>query len=757
MSSASLPWPLLYLFPPLPILAGQPSMGLMPTAVALTIPPCAQLCVQSFIANDFPTSICSSPQDLDCLCTKNGIFGFTLGEGGLRCVVTTCSDVDSRRFENEKIEAYNICNNIPNAKSRTHGTLTATKFSNPTGSSSTRTSSSHRSSSSSSRQSRSPTRSSSAVTRPTSHVTSTTVPTSRSTDMTTSRSITPRSATSSSATSRSATSPSATSRSSTTSSVLSSPSTAAQSSTIDSTSSTPFPAASSTQTSTLPVARPASALSKGQIAGVAVGGSVAALVFAAFLFFVLRHRRRRSNRRDSGSTFGGDDLFTRHPGSPVPYQRVDGQFEPNYRSRDSTQLESQEEQVSPIGVDHSPASPWRGSGQPEIGLALAPDTTPKPATAESPRSLKSSRTASRPSSRLLPDKPAYSLYPPPLRIKHSVSPESPGGGVVPGAAGVGQRGAMPLSKAAPRGRLSSDTSQVSLQPDLSIRQSSLSDHFLRSRSDPAFMAYARERSQNSQSEILTGLPSPEVLNRGQWTQSVDNLRKPVPARQSSSARTLTQQQATKASISPSDYTGRPFELPPQPTITPSKPVSRRKSAPRRPPTHYSSASDTSFEDAGDEDAIPTANPILSPVQESPATRSHRRQGTDPNILRSFSSPSERRPEPESPTRQPTRRRQPPTLVSSAAAPRPLKSSLKPLSKLPENPDSSTPLIPKMRGGQASGRAGTDFRGNPRRETESTAKWKILVGSGLRSIEHSGTPRSGRSSEWAPSTLTRRDA
>lgn len=766
MSSASLPWPLLYFFLPLPILAGQPSMGLMPTAVAQTIPLCAQTCVQSFIANDFPTSICSSPQDLNCLCTQNGIFGFTLGEGSLRCVVTSCSDVDSRQYVQEENKAYEICVTIPNAKPMTHGTLTATKSSNPTDSFSIRTSSSHRSSSSSSRpsrissrSSRSQTHSSSAVPRRTSQVTSTTVSTSRSTDMATSRSVTPRSATSRSATSRSATS-----RSSASSSVLSSSVAATQSSTIDSTSSTSFPTASATQTSILPVAGPAPALSKGQIAGVAVGSSVAALAFAGILFFVLRRRRRRSNRRDSGSTFGGDRIFgASNPGSPALYQPIVGQFEPNSRSRDSTQLESQEEQVSPIGVYRSPASPWRGSGQPEIGLALAPDMTPKPAMAESPRSFKSSRTASRPSSRLLPDKPAYhsySLYPPPLRINHSVSPESPGGGVVPGAAGVGQRGAMPLSKAAPRGRLSSDTSQVSLQRDLSIRQSSSSDPFLGPRYDPDFTAYARQRSQNPQSEILSSRPSPEVLNRGQWTQSLDNLRKPVPARQSSSARTLTRQQSTKASISPSDYTGRPmFELPPQPTLIPRKPVPKRKSAPRRPATHYSSASDTSFEDAGDEDAIPTANPILSPVQESPATRSHRRQVTDPNILRSFSSPSERRPEPESPTRQPTRRRQPPTLATSAAAPRPLKSSLKtkPLPKVPEIPDSSTPLIPKMRGGQISCRAGTDSRGNPRGETELTAKWKILVSPGLQPIENSGTPRSGRSSEWNPSTPTRRDA
>lgn len=358
--------------------------------------------------------------------------------------------------------------------------------------------------------------------------------------------------------------------------------------------------------------------------------------------------------------------------------------------------------------------------------------TPKPDMAESPMSYQSSRT-----SRLLPDNPLSSLRPAPLRISHSVSPESPGGSVVLGAAGIGQRGAMPLSKAAPRGRISSDTSQVSLQQDWFNRHPSASDPFLGSRYNPS----------PARPKVLTdGLPNPDVLNHGQWTQSLDNLRKPVPARQSSSARSLTRQQAAKASISPSDYTGRQmFDLPPQPIYIPRKPVPRRKSAPKRPVTHYSSASDTSFEDAGDEDTVPMANPILSPVAESPAMHSDRRPVTSPKTTGYLSSPSERRPDPESPTRKPTRRKQ------SAATAGPSRSSLKPLPKVPEVPDSSTPLIPQTRADQFSTPMPTDARGSPR---ERTAKWKILVSPGYQPIVNSGPPRSGRSS---PSTPIRREA
>lgn len=685
------------------------------------IPTCAQACVQSFIANDFPTSICPPAQGLDCLCTRTSKSGFTLGEGSLRCVVTTCSDVDGPQYQSE-VSAYEICAGIPNARPMTHGTLTATKSSNPTISISTGAASSQRRSSSSSRHSHisalsSPswTRSSTLVPNRTSDTTPT-APTMRSTGLATHRS--------------------ATSRSSTSPPLLGSPSTTTHSSTITSRSLTSSSSASATPPPALPVAGPAPGLSKGKKAGIAIGVSLAALAFAGIVFFIYRYRQRHPNRRDSGSTFGPEGTNRSHPSSPALYHRIGGGFEQINRSRDFTQLESQDRPMASISAN---------TVQPEIGVAVAPEMTPKPTVAESPRS-------SRTTSGLLPDKPTYSLYPAPLRFNNPVSPESPGGGVVPGAAGIGQRGATPLSKAAPRGRMSSDTSQVSLQRDWSNLHPSASDPFLDSRSRSSLATYARQRSQNPYSEVLTyGRPDPEVLDRGQWTQSMDNLRKPVPARQSSSARSLTRQQAAKASISPSDYTGRPiFDFPPrepittQPIAIPRKPVPRRKSAPRR--SAYSSASETSFEDAGDEEPIPTGNPILSPVAESPATRSDRRQIT---------SPSQRRAEPESPTRRPTRRRQPPTLGTSAAAPRPLKSSLKLLPEVPENSDSSAPLIPRRRSNQGPPPIVTDARGSPRGET-GTAKWKILVSPGLQPIENSGTPRSRRSSEWTPNTPTRRD-
>lgn len=728
MSSGRLPWPLLYFFLPLPTLAGQLYTGSLLLALTEAIPTCAQSCVDSFIDNEFPTSICPLPLSLDCLCSKNSKSGFTLGEGSLRCVVATCSAAESSLYHEKA--AYGICLVIPNAKSMTHGSLTVTKSPSPTVSiSTTRTPSSQRKNSTSSRHSRANTLSSRFATssstlvplHTTLDMTSTTIPSAMSTDSVMSHSVTPHSSTSSS--------------------VLSSSTTSTHSSTVASSSPTSLFSAAPPA---VPVAKPPPALSKGKIAAIAIGVTFAALAFAGVIFFICRYRRRRSNKRDSGSTFGpGDRIFTSHPSSPRLYHRVAGEIEQINSSRDFTQLESQDEQITPTIAHRSSASLWRNYVQP----TSTPEMTIKQVKPESPPSSKRSRIQST----LLPDKPGYSLYPPPLRIKHSASPESPGGSVVPGAAGIGQRSATPLSKASPRGLLSPNASQVSLQGDWSDRHPSASDPFFDSRSDPNLATYARQRDRYPQSEVLTyGRPDPQVLNQPQWAQSSENLRKPVPARQSSSARSLTRQQATKASISPSDYTGRPmFDFPPMPSI-PRKPVPRRKTAPRRSATHYSSASETSFEDAGDEDTIQVANAILSPVAESSAMRSNRRQATSPNVSGPRASPSEHRSEPDSPTRKPPRRNQPPRLVTPAAGLRPLKSSLKkPLPKVPE--------IPERQGDQVSAGMVADGTDGARPKKKPTAKVQILVNPGSQSIENLATPRSGRSSEWPPNMSTRRYA
>ncbi len=735
-------WPLLYFLCSLPQLglAGQLSMVSLSPAIARSIPTCAQACVESFITEDFPTDVCSQ-QDLGCLCTSNGASRLTLGEGSLRCVVSACQPKIDRA---EETAAYYICQGIDNSKPMTHETITATLNSATAGSvpSSTlgtspqpsETTQSRTDSSTSSSNTRNSSLSHSIThTASTETMNDTSPITITQTTLATSIPFLPQPISPSTLTSRSQ---------STSSGLI----------------------ARSSSTAAAPVAaKPA--LTKPQIAGVAVAAVASAAAVVGFVFFIFYIRRRRSNGRDSVLS-SSDKTHDSHLSS-LGYHHVGRNVERSNRSRDFMRLDGQPGSVNPTIIEGSPASYWRSSilQQDAIGLAVgSPPTTQTDAVDEIPKSIKSQRTISQ----LLPDKPVYSLYPAPLRVNHPLSPESPVGAMVPGAAGIGQRSATPLSRPAPLGQSSSNISPSSLQTFYNQRPSA-SDPFLDSHSVSSGAAYSRQGRQNAGLKVAKSeRPDPEVPLHGNWTQSLDSLHKPVPARQSSSARALSQQRAANRLNSPSDHTGGPaFNLSTQPPKqmfiprkpVPRKPVPRRKSTFKRPATHYSSASETSFEDAGDEDEMPTARPFL-PVAESPALRSSRNQATSLKPPISTYSQYGCFPEPESPTRKSARKRQPPPLVTSAPSTRPLKSILKPLPEVPEQDisDSATPLIAKRRGELAPPRIQTDLKKSPRGETELTksAKWKILVSPGLQGIDNLGTPKSGRSSEWALNTPTRRD-
>lgn len=490
-----------------------------------------------------------------------------------------------------------------------------------------------------------------------------------------------------------------------------------------------------------------------------------ALIF--FLFFFRRRRNSRDHGSSRCSSFGDNKTYTSQPSSPGPYHLIGGNAEHGDRSRDLARAEAQYAGPgNPRIVDGTPASYWRRSPlrAEEIGVALgSPAMMQGPVVDEAPKSGKSHRTMSQ----LLPDKPIYSLYPAPLRINHLKTPTSPVGAVVPGAAGIGQRSATPLSKPAPLGNKSSDISPASPYRNFSNLRPSASDPSLDSRSGHPASSYSRQgRQRGAPKDSIRDLPHREVLNYEQWTQSLDSLQKPVPARQSSSARTLNQQKAAYDSASSVDYAGtselgqstqpgRQLSIPRKPV--PRQPPPRRI---RRPLTRYSSASETSFEDAGDEDDMPRAQAFLSPVAESSVRRSSRGHDGPPRPLVSAYSRYQR-PEPVSPTPKSSQKRQPSPLNTPATDPRTLKNMLKPLPEVPESDisDSSMPLMGKRR---ANTRVPHGPRPNPnespRGETELTksAKWKILVSPGLQGIENMGAPRSGRSNEWGYSTpITRR--
>ena len=749
---AHLSWPLLYFlsFYPQLGLAGQLFTGFLSPSIAEVIPTCAQDCVALFLAEDYPNTICSE-KDLDCVCKINSVSGFTLGEGSLRCVVSACLSTNTTE---DSVAAYYICSGISGARSMTHGTITATV---PTRRISPATPSALSQSPLTS-QSRTPSSYFLPFTTTLSSSTATTLTSlPSSTSDTFSSTITPITLASGSPPLPPPTSMS-TSTSTITPITLASGSpprhTSTSSSTLQSKSTS---SASSTGISPKPI------LSKPQIAGVTVAAVVSLLAVCALIFFIFCFRRRR-NGRDRGSSFcssfGDNKTNISRPGSPGPYHAIGGNTEHGNRPRDLARMDAQDAGPgNPRIVEGTPASYWRRSPMraEEIGIALgSPAMVQAPVFDETPKSVKSHRTISQ----LLPDKPIYSLYPAPLRINHLNTPTSPVGAVVPGAAGIGQRSATPLSKPAPLGNKSSDISPPSFQRNFSNIRPSASDPYLDSRSGRSASTYSRQgRQRGPLKDPIRDLPHPEVLNYGQWTQSLDSLQKPVPAQQSTSAYTFNQQRAAYDSISngPSEFGSstqprRQLSIPRKPL--PRQPPPRRI---RRPLTRYSSASETSFEDAGDDDDMPRPQAFLSPVEESYARRSSRGHG---GPLRPPVSAYSRyqRLEPVSPTPKSPQRRQPPPLITPATDPRLLNNMLKPLPEVPEseNSDSSTPLMGTRR---ADMRVPRGPRPNPnespRGETELTksAKWKILVSPGLQGLDNVGAPRSGRSNEWGYNTPT----
>lgn len=717
---ARLSWPLLYFlsFYPQLGLAGQPFTGFLSPSVAQVIPTCAQDCIASFIIENYPNTTCSQ-KELDCLCNINSVSGFTLGEGGLRCVVSACS-LGTDTTEN-RVAAYYICSKLKGAKSMTHGTITATAY--PRGISLATPDMPELPQSPMTSQSRTP--SSTCLPSTSTLLSPTTTSLPSPTSDTISTTITPITFDSGSP-------------------LRPHTSTHSSSSQSKSTPSAPGTSGSPTAAAIAAAAKPV--LSKPQIAGVAVAAVVA---FGAFMFFLFCFRRRHDSQdhgSSSCSTFGDNKIYTGHPNSTGPYHPIGGNAEHGNKSRDLARVEAQDDGPSnPRIVEGTPASYWRRNPvrAEEIGVALgSPAMMQGPVADEAPKSGSSHRTMSQ----LLPDKPTYSLYPAPLRINHLKTPTSPAGAVVPGAAGIGQRSATPLSKPAPLGNMSSDVSPASFHRNFSNIRPSASDPSLDSRSGHLASSYSRQfRQRGAPKDSIRDLPHRGVLNYGQWAQSaqsLDSLQKPLPSRQSSSARSLNQHKAAYDSISSGSYTGT-SELgqsaqPGGQLSIPRKPVPRqpRPRRIRRPLTRYSSASETSFEDAGDEDDMPRAQAFLSPVAESYVRPSSRAHGGHPRPPVSAYSRYQRL-EPVSATLKSSQRRQPPPLITPATDPRSLKNT-KPLPEIPESgiSDSSMPLMGKPR---ANKRVPHGPRPNqnesPRGETELTksAKWKILVSPGLQGI------------------------
>lgn len=701
-------WPLLYFLFPRPSLAGPLYTASLPSAVLDSIPQCAQSCVTKFVAQEFSPSGCGPRQGLDCLCKSDSASGFTLGEGAYLCLLSDCSN----KGINVDNAVYHICQTIQDAKPMTHDTITTTQI-----------------------VSIGP------------HATLEKTPSS---------------------------SPFRASKTKTSTSSATSQSTPKSTST----GSEFRPGTPSAKIPTTPTAIATMAtkpgLAKGQIAGIAIGGVACIAGAIGLLFFVFCIRRRRSNRkRLSGSSFGNDKIVNSNPASPgfmSPIDEVSEQVQyvsPHSIPRRNPDPEQTRQMAFPlVERQHAFVTPERksrnestigrrGLHPDEIGIALGSERRERLATDEPPASATSYMTTSK----LLPDKPSYSLYPSPSRPQNPRSPVSPINSPLPGEAGIGQKGPMPLLRPSPRLGNSPEPDQLRSQRGLSSMHASASDPFLDRHPASQALTRTNPRMQRLRLEMpSSNRPDPQILQHGRWTQSLDDLPKPLAARHSSSARALNREKSALASISPNDYRGRALFQPREDRSNQVRPQGQRTKGINRSrlsTTRYSSASETNFEDTDDEEAIPPMPTYhyLLPTQSS--------GDVAPSKVWGSAKPQQfgQRPMPTSPTPNPSRRNPrlptPISLQNVSGSKGTLKRKPLPdvpeLPGLPELPD--TPVNATVEGL----RKGSALPGNSSRATDDmkhTAKWQILVSPGLTGIDHSSMPLTNGVGTGKPATSLR---
>lgn len=572
-------WPFLYLLLTPSTWAGPLSTASLTPDLANIIPTCAQSCLESFIAENFPTSVCGPPPNFPCLCTSDSTSGFTIGEASLECLATGCSVFE----ESEAVAVYEVCTGVQNAKPNTHSTLTAIQtsvISYTVGAEqpSETNSNNQPSASLSNAYSKSSisTAASSTASGFTTKVTSAT---------------------------RSYSSHSATQHSQTTSSPADGVHANTTPTTTSTSSATRATAAAASSSALPPV------LTKPQIAGVTVAGVGAAAIAFGLCFLIFCCRRRRPDRHSISSSFGGDKIVDSEESTPdmSAIARRDFAHHPQAREEYAAAL-------PPIIIP--PPAPRRklrletpatssedGWDQYQRDMDteyMGPQVPPKSARDFSPITPASNRTRN---SQLLPDKPSgnrYSLFPPPSRTPRK---SIPGSSLRP----PGNSG----SSAATRSPSSVNTSQSNLQHGYDLRQPR-SDPFLDSSNSPpniySHVQASRPRSQHlrPQGQLHPAFRVPS------WEQPTGVVRKPLAAHQSIGARGAmpysepTQQRGPFQPYRPPtsrDLNHRGADDNSQSHNQPSRHISNAS-------TRFSNGSDTSIE----EEAAPAPLKLRSPFQ-----------------------------------------------------------------------------------------------------------------------------------------------
>lgn len=676
-------WPFLYLLLPSLGWAGPASTDFLTPTLQLVIPSCAQTCLEFFIAENFPSSTCGPPPNFHCLCTSDSTSGFTLGEGALACFESSCNNV----VASGALSVYNVCMTVPDAKSNTHGTLTATispATTTAATSSQGQVTSNYQSSTS---PSHSFTRSSSSTALPN--------PASSIGAMITSAQSTISYFPPSVLSSTQSTKPPAGGVM-----PLTTPTTSSISS---SASATAAPASSS-----------APALTKPQIAGIVVAGVGATAIGFGLCCLIFCFRRRKFNRRNSGSSFGGDKVVDSEETTPDMSAIAMRDFGHEHRAGLQVIPRIQRSPTRQLRLETPATSSEDGWGQ--YQRDMAPEERRLAAGPQLPRSFRDEHSPITPASnrtrnsQLLPDKPSYSLFPPPLRVtpRNSIPNQLRPGSTAPTPAVPALR--SPFARAALLHPSSMDTSQAHLQCGNSAEDSN--DPFMASlnRSAPNIYPYFQESRPR---------PPPRSLRR-------DTPRFRVPSWEHPESAGVVRKPVVRPQ--PPRTQG---EGPPPPQIEQhymaaiedfhKRKRSRKKGNAPRPSMHYTSGSETSFENSDDEvDEVPNPRSALSPVAEvkSPV-RPPEGRVSYPAIPISAS---------ESPTRRPNMDR----------APHPVRSDSLLGKRLGQ--DRAREVADRLQG-PSSQRSDNGVR--------NSAKYKILVSPGLEPIRNSESPSSAKSVAKSP--------
>ncbi|KAL4782404.1 hypothetical protein BJX76DRAFT_291028 [Aspergillus varians] len=342
------------------------------------MPKCASECIESFISSEYPRNACSTGCDLNYLCTENTASGYTLGEAALRCSLSLCSTEVAMSFD-----TYSICDSVPGALPRTHPTIVATITSpaNPT----------------------------SVTTEPTTMVTTQSKATNtRSTTDPTSTDSTPTEP------DHTATTTKPKSSTSTTDSTPDSSSTETDKPT-STTSTDSSPSATSDETTDAPSQR--SSLNSGAVIGVSVASGIAGFfIIGVIIIFCCRKLRRKAQDREFfeiGGHMSEPPDFSFPPKRPLMGPRPS----PGALNTDSESARL----VPPVDAEYQRPAPYPAVivTQPEEDCnysRMPANTTDRSGVQSSNLDLDAASTvSSRTVSDLLPDKPAYELYPRPLR------------------------------------------------------------------------------------------------------------------------------------------------------------------------------------------------------------------------------------------------------------------------------------------------------------------------------------------------------